>query len=81
MSGLRAPKRKRRIAEIKAKAEARRKAIKMAAYGFLGLLVAVAGFIVLFLGIRAYAEEVAWWTNNLSGVRGKTTIPCMKRTG
>ncbi|HCV06036.1 MAG TPA: hypothetical protein DG048_25670 [Pseudoalteromonas sp.] len=60
--------RKRRIAEIKAKAEARRKAIKMAAYGFLGLLVAVAGFIVLFLGIRAYAEEVAWWTNNLSGI-------------
>jgi hypothetical protein len=60
--------RKRRIAEIKAKAEARRKAIKIAAYGFLGLLVAVAGFIVLFLGIRAYAEEVAWWANNLSGI-------------
>ena len=60
--------RKRRIAELKAKAEAKKKAIKMAAYGFLGLLVMAAGFIVLFLGIRAYAEEVAWWTNNLSGV-------------
>ena len=60
--------RKRRIAELKAKAEAKKKAIKMAAYGFLGLLAMAAGFILLFLGIRAYAEEVAWWTNNLSGV-------------
>ena len=60
--------RKRRIAEIKAKAAARKKAIKYTAYGFLGLLVCVATYLGLIIAIKTYATELEPWKHTIHGI-------------